>query len=137
VTYLTFALPLATWVMVIHLRKIPIVLEEAARIDGATRLGALWRIIIPLSLPGMVVATIFSFLRGWNDVLFASILTQHETRTAAIQLQVFAQSQEGGSLPLHGRLMGASAICAAPIVLLHIIFQRQLVGGFASSGVKG
>lgn len=135
VTYMTFALPFATWVMVIHLRKIPIALEEAARIDRASRLGALWWVIMPLALPGMVVATIFSFLLGWNDVLFASILTQPETRTAAIHLQVFAHAQEGGSLPLYGELMASSAICAAPVVLLYVIFQRQLVGGLAG-GVK-
>ncbi len=137
VTYLTFSLPFATWVMVVHLRKIPVALEEAARIDGATTLGALWRVILPLALPGMVVATTFCFLNGWNDVVFASILTQPDTRTAAIELQVFAEAQEGGALPLYGQLMAASAVCAAPVVLLYVIFQRQLVGGLASDGIKG
>ncbi|HEX8972956.1 carbohydrate ABC transporter permease [Oryzihumus sp.] len=137
VTYLTFSLPFATWVMVVHLRKIPVALEEAARIDGASRLGALLRVILPLSVPGMAVATTFCFLNGWNDVVFSSILTQPETRTAAIELQVFAQSQEGGALPLYGQLMAASVVCAAPVVLLSVIFQRQLVGGLATDGVKG
>jgi multiple sugar transport system permease protein len=137
ITYLTFALPFAIWLMVTYLRSIPQVLEEAALVDGLTRVGALWRVILPLSLPGIVVSTIFSFLLGWNDVLFASILTRPDTRTAAIDLQVFAQAQEGGPLPLYGQLLGASVICAIPVVLLYMFFQRYLVGGLASGGVKG
>jgi trehalose/maltose transport system permease protein len=137
ITYLTFALPFATWVMVTYLRTIPTTLEEAGLIDGLTRFGVLWRIVVPLAFPGMVVATIFSFLLGWNDVLFASILSSPETRTAAMQLSAFAQSQEGGAIPLYGQLMGASVVCAVPVVVLYLVFQRYLVGGLTSGGVKG
>lgn len=137
ITYLTFALPLATWVMVTYLRKLPQSLEEAGLVDGLTRFGALRRIILPLSWPGMVVALVFSFLLGWNDVLFASVLTRPETRTVAIELQVFGQSVEGGSVPLYGQLMGASVVCAIPVVALYLVFQRYLVGGLTSGGVKG
>jgi trehalose/maltose transport system permease protein len=137
ITYLTFALPFATWVMVTYLRTIPISLEEAGLIDGLTRFGVLWRIVVPLAIPGMVVATIFSFLLGWNDVLFASILSSPETRTAATQLSAFAQSQEGGAIPLYGQMMGASVVCAVPVVVLYLVFQRYLVGGLTSGGVKG
>ncbi|MGH3324179.1 MAG: carbohydrate ABC transporter permease, partial [Streptomyces sp.] len=137
VTYLTFALPLATWVMVTYLRKIPQSLEEAGLVDGLTRFGALRRIIVPLSWPGMVVALVFSFLLGWNDVLFATVLTRPETRTAAVELQVFGASVEGGAIPLYGQLMGASVVCAIPVVALYLIFQRYLVGGLTSGGVKG
>ncbi|HZU00920.1 MAG TPA: carbohydrate ABC transporter permease, partial [Ktedonobacteraceae bacterium] len=70
ITYLTFALPFATWLMVSYLGSIPMDLEEAALVDGSTRVQALWRVIVPLALPGMVVALVFSFLTGWNDVLF-------------------------------------------------------------------
>ena len=90
ITYLTFALPFATWLMVSYLGSIPMDLEEAALCDGATRLQALWRVIVPLALPGMVVALVFAFLTGWNDVLFASVLTSPETRTLAVQLQAFS-----------------------------------------------
>jgi ABC-type glycerol-3-phosphate transport system permease component len=136
VTYLTFALPFATWVMVTYLRTIPIELEEAGLIDGLTRVGVLRRIVVPLALPGMVVATIFSFLLGWNDVLFASILSSPENRTAAIQLSAFAQAQEGGAIPLYGQMLGASVVCAVPVVVLYLVFQRYLVGGLTSGGVK-
>jgi ABC-type glycerol-3-phosphate transport system permease component len=137
ITYLTFALPFATWLMVSYLGSIPMELEEAALCDGATRLQALWRVIVPLALPGMVVALVFAFLTGWNDVLFASVLTSPETRTLAVQLQAFSSSQEGGALPLYGQLMGAAVVSAIPVVILYMVFQRYLIGGLTAGGVKG
>jgi ABC-type glycerol-3-phosphate transport system permease component len=137
VTYLTFALPFATWILVSYLGSIPLELEEAALVDGATRLQALRRVIVPLALPGMVVALVFSFLTGWNDVLFASVLTNPNTRTLAYELAVFSTAQEGGALPLYGQLMGAAAISALPVVLLYMFFQRFLIGGLTVGGVKG
>jgi multiple sugar transport system permease protein len=137
ITYLTFALPFATWLMVSYLGSIPIDLEEAALVDGSTRLQALWKVIVPLALPGMGVALVFSFLIGWNDVLFSSVLTSPETRTLAIQLQTFSAGQEGGALPLYGQLMGASALSALPVVILYMIFQKYLIGGLTAGGVKG
>jgi trehalose/maltose transport system permease protein len=123
--------------MVSYLGSIPVDLEEAALVDGATRLQSLWQIIVPLALPGIVVALVFSFLTGWNDVLFASVLTSPETRTVAVQLQVFSSAQEGGELPLYGQLMGASVVSALPVVILYMIFQRYLIGGLTAGGVKG
>jgi len=137
ITYLTFALPFATWLMVSYLGSIPIDLEEAALCDGATRLQTLRLIIVPLALPGMVVALVFAFLTGWNDVLFASVLTSPETRTLAVQLQAFSSSQEGGALPLYGQLMCAAVVSAIPVVILYMIFQRYLIGGLTAGGVKG
>lgn len=137
ITYLTFALPFATWLMVSYLGSIPMDLEEAALCDGATRLQALWQVIVPLALPGMVVALVFAFLTGWNDVLFASVLTSTETRTLAVQLQAFSSAQEGGALPLYGQLMGAAVVSAVPVVILYMVFQRYLIGGLTAGGVKG
>jgi ABC-type glycerol-3-phosphate transport system permease component len=137
ITYLTFALPFAIWLMVSYLSTIPIDLEESALVDGATRFQALRHVVVPLILPGMVVALVFSFLTGWNDVLFASVLTSPETRTVAVQLQAFSSAQEGGALPLYGQLMSAAVICALPVVILYMIFQRYLIGGLTAGGVKG
>lgn len=136
ITYLTFALPFSTWVMVTYLRGLPRELEEAARIDGASSWRILTRIIVPLSWPGIVVSAIFAFLLGWNDVLFASVMTNPETRTAAVALQVFGATQEGGAIPLYGQMMAASLICAVPVVVLYLVFQRYLVGGLTAGGVK-
>ena len=135
VTYLTFGLPFATWVMVTYLRGLPVELEEAGLIDGLTRYGVLRRIVLPLSWPGMIVAAVFSFLLGWNDVLFASVLTKPSNRTAAIVLQVFGSTQEGGALPLYGQVMSSAIVSALPVVVLYLTFQRYLVGGL-TGGVK-
>jgi ABC-type glycerol-3-phosphate transport system permease component len=137
VTYLTFAIPFATWLLVTYLRQIPISFEEAALLDGLSRFGALRKIIFPLALPGMIISLVFSLLVGWNDVLFASVLTVPATQTVAIKLQVFAATTEGGALPLYGQLMAASLISSAPVVILYMVFQRQLVGGLAAGGEKG
>jgi multiple sugar transport system permease protein len=136
IAYLTFALPFSTWVMVTYLRGLPRELEEAGRVDGASTLRILLRIIIPLSLPAIVVSGIFAFLLGWNDVLFASVLTRPETQTAAVALSVFGATQEGGALPVYSQIMAAALVCAAPVVLLYLIFQRYLVGGLTAGGVK-
>ncbi|HET6258905.1 carbohydrate ABC transporter permease [Pseudonocardia sp.] len=135
ITYLTFALPFATWVMVTYIRGMPVELEEAGLLDGLSRVGVLRRIVLPLSAPGLIVAAIFSFLLGWNDVLFASVLTQPKTRTAAVVLQAFGASQEGGALPLYGQVMSSAVVCAVPVVILYLIFQRYLVGGL-TGGLK-
>ncbi|WP_423924197.1 carbohydrate ABC transporter permease [Frigoribacterium sp. 2-23] len=136
ITYLTFALPFSTWVMVTYLRGLPRELEEAARIDGASSWRILTRIVVPLSWPGIVVSGIFAFLLGWNDVLFASIMTTPDSRTAAVALQVFGATSEGGALPVYGQMMAASLVCAVPVVVLYLVFQRYLVGGLTAGGVK-
>ena len=136
IAYLTFALPFSTWVMVTYLRGLPRELEEAARMDGAATLAILYRIIVPLSLPAIVVSGIFAFLLGWNDVLFASVLTRPETHTAAVALSIFGSTQEGGAVPVYSQIMAAALVSAAPIVLLYLLFQRYLVGGLTAGGVK-
>jgi trehalose/maltose transport system permease protein len=111
-------------------------LDEAARIDGANSWRILRSIVAPLSWPGLVVSGIFAFLLGWNDVLFASVLTNPSSRTAAVALTVFGATQEGGALPVYGQLMAAALVCAAPVVVLYLAFQRYLVGGLTTGGVK-
>jgi trehalose/maltose transport system permease protein len=85
----------------------------------------------------MVVALGFSFMVGWNDVLFASVLTSPDTRTLAVELQTFSASQQGGALPLYGQMMGASVVRALPVVILYTVLQRYLIGGLTAGGVKG
>jgi multiple sugar transport system permease protein len=136
IAYLTFALPFSTWVMVTYLRGLPRELEEAGRVDGASTMRILFRIIVPLSLPAIVVSGIFAFLLGWNDVLFASVLTRPETQTAAVALSSFGATQEGGALPVYSQVMAAALVTAAPVVILYLVFQRYLVGGLTAGGVK-
>lgn len=137
ITYLTFSLPLAIWLLVSYFANIPLDMEEAAMIDGATRLQTFWRVVVPLALPGLVVALVFSFLTGWNDVLFASVLTSPETQTVGVQLQAFSAAQEGGALPLYGQLMSAALMSGLPVVILYMVFQKYLIGGLTAGSVKG
>jgi multiple sugar transport system permease protein len=75
-------------------------------------------------------------LLGWNDVLFASVLTKPSTQTTAVVLQVFGAAQDGGTLPLYGQLMASAIVCAAPVVLLYLLCQRFLIGGMTAGGLK-
>ena len=104
--------------------------------DGASTVKILLRIFVPLSGPAIVVSGIFAFLLGWNDVLFASVLTRPETQTAAVALSIFGATQEGGALPVYSQVMAAALVTAAPVVLLYMVFQRYLVGGLTAGGVK-
>lgn len=136
ITYLTFAMPFATWVMVTYMRGLPRELDEAARIDGAGSLTLFLRVILPLSWPGIVVAAVFSFLLGWNDVMYAQIMTKPSSRTVAVVLQVFSTGSEGGALPPYGQMMAASLVCAIPVVALYLGFQRFLVTGLTAGSDK-
>ena len=98
ITYLTFSLPFSIWMLVGYFNAIPRELEEAAMVDGATPIGALFRILIPVSLPGIVAVAIFAFITAWGEVLFASFLTTDETTTLAIGLRNYAsQSTSTGT----------------------------------------
>lgn len=136
ITYITFSLPLALWLMLGYIRTIPRELEQAAWVDGASRTQAVRLIIAPLAVPGMVVAFVFSLLMGWNDVLFASVLTTPATRTVAIDLQVFTLDMEGQSLPQYAQLMAAGVVAAIPVVLAYLALQKYLVGGRAAGALK-
>jgi ABC-type glycerol-3-phosphate transport system permease component len=137
--YMTFGFPLATVVCFVYLRGMPRDLEDAALVDGCTRFGALRRVVAPLMAPAMVVSLVFAFLVGWNDVLFASALTNSQTQTVAITLQQFglAQSESAGAQPVYGELMAAALVSAVPVVVLYLIFQRYLVHGLAAGALSG
>lgn len=136
VTYLTFSLPFALWMMLSYLRTVPRELEEAAMVDGAGPLRALARVVLPLAVPGMVVTFVFSFLLGWNDVLFASVLTSASTRTLAVDLQAFSFVQDGAGVPQYASLMAAGVEAAVPVVVVYMLLQRYVVGGLSAGAVK-
>jgi ABC-type glycerol-3-phosphate transport system permease component len=135
ITYMTFGLPFAIWMLSVYIVSLPVELEEQAMVDGASRLGVLRWITFPLALPGMVVTFIFSFLLAWNDVLYAEVLTNQATRTLGVALQYYAA--ETYSLPLWNELMAASIVSAIPAVVLFMLFQRWIVTGLFSGSLKG
>ncbi len=137
VTYMTFGVPLSTWLLVSYLRTVPRELDEAALIDGCTRLGALRRVMVPIALPAIVAAFVFAFLVGWNDVLFASVFTNDSTQTLAVTLQRFANTTASSGIPLYGELMSAAVVSSVPVVVIYLIVQRFLVHGLGSGSMTG
>ncbi|MHB1497010.1 MAG: carbohydrate ABC transporter permease [Acidimicrobiales bacterium] len=136
-TYMTFGVPLSTWLLFTYMRTVPRDLDEAALVDGCSHLSALVRVILPIMLPAVVVSFLFAFLVGWNDVLFASVFTNQNTQTLAIALERFSANSEQGGLPVYGQLMSSAVVSAAPVVVIYLIFQRYLVHGLAAGSVTG
>jgi multiple sugar transport system permease protein len=138
VTYLTFAIPFALWLMVNYLLAVPRELDDAALVDGCTPVRALWRVVLPVATPGIVVALLFAFLLGWNDVLFASVLTNGSTQTLAIAVQVFATTQflYGASQPRLALLLAAGVVSALPVVIVYLGCQRYLVTGLSAGTIR-
>ena len=100
--------------------------------DGATAFGTLLRIIIPISIPGIIAVAIYSFMTGWNELLFASILTTDATRTLAVGLQGYSTQ----SNVYWNQLMAASIVVSIPIVIAFLALQRYIVQGLSSGAVK-
>lgn len=136
-TYMTFALPFACWLLLSYMYNIPIELEEAGMIDGCNRWLVVRHIVFPLMLPGMVVAFVFSFLLGWSDVLFASVLTDSSTQTVAVGLQAYVASGESGGDVYWGQLMAASLTSGIPIIVIFLFVQKYIMGGLSAGSVKG
>jgi multiple sugar transport system permease protein len=133
-TYPTFLMPFATWVMLGYYRGIPEDLEEAAMIDGANRLTAFFRITLPLAMPALLAITLIAFTNSWNEFLYAFIfLTSEKLITLPVGLQklVFADIYP------YGLLMAASLIMSIPVVIMYIFAQRFLVEGLTAGSVKG
>lgn len=133
-TYPTFLMPFATWVLIGYFRSIPVELEEAAMIDGASRIYTFWRITLPLAMPALLSVTLFAFTNAWNEFLFAFVfITSESLRTLPIGLQ----SMVVGDILPWGELMAASLLTAIPVAILYMYTQRYLVGGLTVGAVKG
>jgi multiple sugar transport system permease protein len=133
-TYPTFLLPFATWVMMGYFRTIPVDLEEAAMIDGASRLRAFWSITLPLAAPALGAVTLLAFTNAWNEFLFAFVFINSESlRTLPVGLQ----SMIVGDILPWGQLMAASLLMAIPVVVIYSYAQRFLAEGLTIGAVKG
>ena len=128
ITYLTFALPFAVWMLAGFFSSIPRDIEEAALVDGSSYWGALFRIVLPVARPGIVTVSVFAFMTAWGEVLFASVLTTSSTRTPAIGLQEYATQ---GNTDWN-QLMAASVVVSLPVVIGFLALQRYLVRGLTS-----
>ncbi len=131
--YLTFTVPFCTWLLISYFRTIPTDLDEAALVDGASRLQALFYIILPLSAPALVVVALFSFTLSWNEFLYALVLTTNQySRTATVGINTMLAED----VFFWGKMMAASVITATPPVVMYFFSQKWVVGGLTLGGVK-
>jgi multiple sugar transport system permease protein len=134
VVYPTFLAPFVTWLMAGYFRTIPAELEECARIDGASRLGALWRIAIPLARPGIVSAGIFAFTLSWNEFIYALIfLSSPEKKTVPVGV---VSELIRGDIYFWGQLMAGALLGSIPVAIVYSFFVEYYVTGLTGS-VKG
>jgi len=133
-TYLSFSVPFCTWLLMGYFRSVPLELEEAALVDGCTRLGSLVRVILPMSLPALAVVAFFAFTQSWNEFLYANVFVNSvEVRTVTTGLTLFIVED----VFFWGPMMGASFLSALPPLLIYLIFQRWVVKGLTLGAVKG
>lgn len=132
-TYLTFGLPLSIWLLKGFYDNIPAELERAARIDGATRFQAFWKIILPLSAPGLVATAIYAFIQGWNEYVYArTFINSEQLMTMPVGLEKFF-TEYASNWP---GLMAASFIMSVPVVVLFLVLQRHFVRALTEGAVK-
>jgi N,N'-diacetylchitobiose transport system permease protein len=134
-TYLTFVLPFSVWTLRGFLIGIPRDLEEAAMVDGSTRLGAFVRILLPLVAPGLVATSVFAFITSWNEYIFARVLLSDQNKqTVTLWLSYFLGSQRHTDW---GALMAGSTLTAIPVVIFFLLVQRRIAFGLTAGAVKG
>ena len=134
VTYMTFVLPFTIWTLRGFLIGIPRELEEAAMVDGSSRIGAFVRILLPLVAPGLVATSVFAFITSWNEYIFANVLLQDQSKqTLTVWLSYFSGTSRYTDW---GALMAASTLTAIPVVVFFLIVQRRITFGLTAGAVK-
>jgi multiple sugar transport system permease protein len=131
--YLTFSLPFAIWLMVSYFEDVPFEMEEAALLDRAGRLRALWHVILPQVRGGIAVTTIFVFLNAWNEFLFAVVLGGNRVRPVTVAMFNFISVEQ----TQWARLAAAAMVAMAPVIVLGLLAQRHIVKGLTVGAVKG
>ncbi len=133
-SYMIFTVPFCTWMLKAYLASIPRELEEAALVDGATRIQAMIKIILPLAAPGVAAATIFAFTLSWNEYLYAFILMNDSSKmtlSPGMTRLVF------GDIFLWGMIMAGATMMSLPVLVLYFVAQRFVVSGLTAGSVKG
>ncbi|GAA1486660.1 carbohydrate ABC transporter permease [Brachybacterium fresconis] len=132
ITYLTFSLPFAIWMLVGYFDGIPRELDQAGKVDGAGNLTILLRIILPAARPGIVAVAIYAFMTAWGEVLFASVLTTEDTRTLAVGLQQYSTQTN----VYWNQVLAASLAVSIPVVAGFLMMQKNFVAGLTAGAVK-
>ena len=132
ITYLTFSLPFSIWMLVGYFDSIPRGLDEAAQVDGAGSMRTLFTVILPTAVPGIVAVTVYAFMTAWGEVLFASIMTDQDSRTLAVGLQAYSTQFQ----VYWNQVMAASLVVSVPVVVAFLLLQRHFVAGLTAGAVK-
>jgi N,N'-diacetylchitobiose transport system permease protein len=134
-TYLVFVLPFTIWTLRGFVSGVPRELEEAAMVDGASRMGAFFRVTLPLVAPGLVATGIFAFIQAWNEFIFALvIMNRPEKQTMPVWLQAFNEGARGTDW---GGVMAGSTVMAIPAIIFFLLVQRRVTSGLTAGAVKG
>jgi len=134
-TYLVFVLPFTVWTLRGFVAGVPRELEEAAMVDGSSRLRAFFTITLPLVAPGLVATGVFAFIQAWNEFIFALvIMNKPESQTLPVWLQAFNEGAKGTDW---GGVMAGSTIMAVPVIIFFLIVQRRISSGLTAGAVKG
>jgi multiple sugar transport system permease protein len=128
----TFSIPFSIWMLVSYFNAIPQDLDEAAVIDGASRLQTIRLVVLPLIMPGVVTTAIYVFITSWNEYLYAMMLSGDKVRPVTVALQLFI----GEFTVQWGLLSAGGALIALPVTLLFLVIQKRLVGGLTAGAVK-
>ncbi len=135
-SYMIFTLPFTVWVLTSFVREIPLELEEAAYVDGATPVQTLFRVLLPLMAPGLVTAGLLAFIGAWNEFLFALTFTVDDrARTVPVAIAFFSGASQY-ELPW-AEIMAASVIVTVPLIVLVLVFQQRIIAGLTAGAVKG
>jgi multiple sugar transport system permease protein len=132
ITYLTFSLPFSIWMLVGYFDSIPRGLDEAAQVDGAGPLRTLFSVILPAAVPGIVAVAVYAFMTAWGEVLFASVMTNENSRTLAIGLRGYATQYQ----VYWNQVMAASLVVSVPVVAGFLFLQRYFIAGLTAGAVK-
>jgi multiple sugar transport system permease protein len=133
IAYSTFTIPFSVWLLTSYLNDLPQSLEEAALIDGCNRFQAFIRIMLPITIPGIIATGIYIFITAWNEFIFAVMFTNKESQTLPVALQSFI-----GEFDIQWGLLSAGGIVTTlPILILFIFIQKKLVEGLTAGAVKG
>jgi len=134
VTYPTFLIPFCTWLLMGYFRTVPKEVEECAMVDGATRIQALWRIVLPIAVPGLVCAALFAFTLSWNEFIYALTFTSSSDQiTASVGV---TQELIRGDIYFWGSLMAGAVLASVPIVILYVFFLDYYVSGLTAGALK-
>ena len=134
VTYPTFLVPFCTWLLMGYFRTVPKEVEECAMVDGATRIQALWRIVLPIAVPGLVCAALFAFTLSWNEFIYALTFTSSSDQiTASVGV---TSELIRGDIYFWGQLMAGAMLGSVPIVVLYVLFLDYYVSGLTAGAIK-